>query len=140
MVSYKPPVVFTNGCFDLIHAGHIECLKYAASFGELIVGLNSDESIKRIKPNRPIIDQDNRLIVLTAIKYVSKVILFNETSPLELLKIINPNFLIKGDDWEYKEDPCFDYVKSYNGRVKFFKRYNNISTTSIIEKIKGYNK
>jgi D-beta-D-heptose 7-phosphate kinase/D-beta-D-heptose 1-phosphate adenosyltransferase len=137
VVSYKPQVVFTNGCFDLLHAGHIKFLEYAASFGELTVGLNSDISIKRIKPNRPIIDQTNRLIVLTAIKYVSKVILFDETSPLELLKIIKPYILIKGDDWEYKEDPCFDYVKSYNGKIIFFKNYNNISTTSIIEKIKG---
>lgn len=137
MVSYKPPIVFTNGCFDLIHAGHIKCLEYASSFGELIIGLNSDESIKRIKPNRPIIDQNNRLIVLTAIKYVSKVILFNETSPLELLKILKPNILIKGDDWKYKEDICFDYVKSYGGEIKFFKRYSNISTTNIIKKIRN---
>jgi rfaE bifunctional protein nucleotidyltransferase chain/domain len=92
--------VFTNGCFDVIHRGHIELLSYCANFGDVIVGLNSDESTRRLKgDNRPINNEKDRKVTLEAIRYVKKVIIFEEDTPYELIKVIKPDLIIKGGDY-----------------------------------------
>jgi D-beta-D-heptose 7-phosphate kinase/D-beta-D-heptose 1-phosphate adenosyltransferase len=94
-------LIFTNGCFDLIHVGHIRLLEFAASLGTLVVGLNSDASVKRLKgPSRPINPVSERKEVLNAIKYVSEVIIFEEDTPLNLIKKLSPRALVKGGDYE----------------------------------------
>jgi rfaE bifunctional protein nucleotidyltransferase chain/domain len=92
--------VFTNGCFDVIHRGHIELLSYCANFGDVIVGLNSDESTRKLKGNnRPINNEKDRKVMLEAIRYVKKVIIFEEDTPYELIKVIKPDLIIKGGDY-----------------------------------------
>jgi len=130
-----PPIVFTNGCFDIIHSGHIKLLKYASSLGQVMVGLNSDKSIRKIKPNRPIQNEKDRKEILESIKYVNVVTLFDEETPIELLKIIHPDILIKGGDWKESDDITFDYVRSYGGEVVFYDYIPQQSTTNIINKI-----
>lgn len=130
-------IVFTNGCFDILHPGHIGLLEFASKFGKVIIGLNSDKSIKKIKPGRPIQKYSDRFKVLKSIKYVTHIISFNEETPIELLKTIKPSILIKGSDWENKNDICFDYVLSYGGKVIFYPYESKWSTTNIITKIKN---
>ena len=92
--------IFTNGCFDVLHRGHIELLAYCASMGEVVVGLNSDESTRRLKGNdRPINNEKDRKLLLEAIKYVSKVVIFEEDTPYELIKILKPDLIITGGDY-----------------------------------------
>lgn len=101
-------LIFTNGCFDLIHVGHIRLLEFAASLGTLVVGLNSDASVKRLKgPSRPINPVSERKEVLNAIKYVSEVIIFEEDTPLNLIKKLSPRALVKGGD--YKPEDVIGY-------------------------------
>jgi D-beta-D-heptose 7-phosphate kinase/D-beta-D-heptose 1-phosphate adenosyltransferase len=96
-------IVFTNGCFDILHRGHIEYLKEAAKIGSLVVGLNSDASVKRLKgETRPINNQEDRKAMLLALRYVDEVIIFDEDTPLELIKRIDPDVVVKGGD--YKPD------------------------------------
>lgn len=129
--DYK--LVFTNGCFDIMHMGHIDCLKFAKSQGDkLVVGLNSDESVSRLKPGRPIMSVKDRASVLAACEYVDYIVVFDDDTPLELIKKISPDVLVKGAD--YKEEDVVGY-----GIVPEIKRcplVEGISTTSIIEKIK----
>jgi rfaE bifunctional protein nucleotidyltransferase chain/domain len=127
-------VVFTNGCFDIIHPGHIKILKEAKAKGDiLVVGLNSDSSIRRIKgPGRPIIPQEARVIVLSAIEYVDFVVIFKENTPYETIKTLKPDVLIKGEDWQKDQIIGREFVKKIF-RIKFHPGY---STTSIIKKIK----
>ena len=92
--------VFTNGCFDVLHRGHIELLSYCANFGDVIVGLNSDESTRKLKGNnRPINNEKDRKVMLEAIRYVKKVIIFEEDTPYELIKVVKPDLIIKGGDY-----------------------------------------
>lgn len=127
-------IVFTNGCFDIIHAGHIKLLKEARSYGDyLFVGLNSDKSVKKIKGNdRPINKQEDRKEVLLAIKYVDRVIIFDEEKPTELIKKLHPDVLIKGSDWKGKEIAGSQYA----GQVVFVELEKGKSTSNIIKKIK----
>jgi len=131
----KKTIVFTNGCFDLLHPGHIKILKKAKQLGDvLILGLNSDFSIKRLKgKSRPILNQNARLEILSAISYIDYIVLFNQTTPLNLIKMIKPDYLVKGGD--YKEDEIVgrEYAKKIV-RVNLYKGY---STSKIIEKIKN---
>jgi len=131
-------LVFTNGCFDLIHRGHIEYLMEAAGLGDyLIVGLNSDDSVRRLKgDNRPIIDEYSRALMLVAFSFVDFVIIFDEDTPMNLLKAIKPNILVKGGDYTIKKVVGHDFVKSYNGIVRTLKLVEGYSTTDIINKIK----
>jgi len=129
------PTVFTNGCFDLIHIGHIRLLKYASTIGKVIVGLNSDKSVRKIKPGRPIQNQNDRKEILESIQWVDEVILFDEETPIELLKQLKPNILVKGGDWKDQDDETFDFVRSYGGEVRFFDYIQNNSTTDIILKM-----
>lgn len=128
-------VVFTNGCFDLLHPGHIKLLREAKSKGNiLVVGLNSDASIRRIKgKTRPILDERARAELLSAISYVDYVVIFNENTPYELIKSIRPDCLIKGEDWKKDKIIGREFVKKIY-RIKFFPGY---STTAIIKKIKS---
>lgn len=130
-------IVFTNGCFDLIHAGHVIYLKEAKKQGDiLILGLNSDSSIKRIKGSkRPILDQESRAIIMDSFDFVDYIIFFNEDTPCNLIKKIRPDFLVKGGDWSSNTIVGADFVKSYNGVVKSIRYIPGNSTTGIIDKI-----
>ncbi|WP_456464684.1 D-glycero-beta-D-manno-heptose 1-phosphate adenylyltransferase [Persephonella sp.] len=135
-------IVFTNGCFDIIHVGHIDYLEKAKSLGDvLIVGLNSDESIKRIKgKDRPVNIQEYRKRVLEALKPVDLVIIFEENTPERLIKEIKPDVLVKGGDWSVENIVGADFVRSYGGQVKTIDFVYDISTTKIIKKVKSSGK
>lgn len=130
-------IVFTNGCFDIIHKGHVDYLARAAEFGDImIVGLNSDDSVKRLKGNgRPLQDQESRAIILSSLKMVNFVILFDEDTPFNLIKHIKPDFLVKGSDYKEKEVVGADIVKSNGGEVILIDFLDGYSTTSIINKL-----
>ncbi len=130
-------VVFTNGCFDILHYGHTKYLQDARTKGDcLVVAVNSDSSIKKIKdPRRPITGQDDRLRVIAALGCVDFVVLFNESTPLKLIKALRPDILVKGSDWDKKNIVGGDFVKSYGGRVLTVNLVKGRSTTAIIEKI-----
>ena len=134
-------IVFTNGCFDILHKGHIQYLADASELADVfIVGLNTDSSVKRIKgPNRPLQDQESRAISLSALVFVDYVVMFGEDSPLELLKIIKPNILVKGGDYQIEAIVGFDLVSSYGGKVISLPLVKGYSTTSIIKRISSGN-
>jgi D-beta-D-heptose 7-phosphate kinase / D-beta-D-heptose 1-phosphate adenosyltransferase len=124
-------VVFTNGCFDVLHRGHVELLKYSKSLGTVVVGLNSDQSVKNLKgENRPFFSQEDRKFMLESCKYVDEVIIFNEETPYNLIKRINPDIIVKGGD--YKSD---DVVGNDVAKVKIFNYIDGYSTTKILETI-----
>jgi D-beta-D-heptose 7-phosphate kinase/D-beta-D-heptose 1-phosphate adenosyltransferase len=126
-------IVFTNGCFDLIHIGHIRYLREAKSFGDvLIIGLNSDASVARIKPGRPIVPQDQRAEVLAAIEMVDYVTLFDQDTPYELIKLVQPDVLVKGGDWK-KEDIIGSDIAKETFSLPYIE---GISTSEIIALIK----
>ncbi len=126
-------VVFTNGCFDILHVGHLELLEKAKSFGDvLIVGMNSDSSMKQIKgPDRPILTEQDRARLLAAIEMVDYVVLFDEETPFELLRQIKPNILVKGGDYKLNEIIGRDVVDE----VKIIPFVRGKSTTNIIDTI-----
>lgn len=126
-------IVFTNGCFDIIHLGHIKLLKKAKSLGDiLVVGLNTDESVRKLKgPNRPINPQRDRAEILDSIKYVDYVVLFNEDTPYKLITEIKPDIVVKGADYQTKEIVGWGIVP----KVVRFKIVKGKSTTNIISKI-----
>ena len=130
-------VVFTNGCFDLVHAGHISSFSRAKAFGDvLIVGVNSDASIRRLKgEKRPIVDLKNRLKLLESIELIDYLVPFEEDTPQGLIEAIRPDVLVKGKDWEGKAVAGSDFLKSYGGRLEFIDLERGLSTTAIIEKI-----
>jgi D-beta-D-heptose 7-phosphate kinase/D-beta-D-heptose 1-phosphate adenosyltransferase len=130
-------VVFTNGCFDLLHAGHVKYLQKARSFGDiLILGLNSDASVRRLKgANRPLIDEEERAHLLAALDCIDYVVLFDEDTPLRLIKTLRPDVLVKGGDYTREGVVGHEVVESYGGRVELVKFVDGKSTTGIIEKI-----
>ncbi len=129
-------IVFTNGCFDILHLGHIEYLSKSRDLGDvLVVGLNSDESVRRIKgTHRPVNNQDARSITLAALSFVDAVILFGEDTPLNLIRQIQPDILVKGKDYEGKEIVGTDVVKARGGIVATIELTKGFSTTGIIDK------
>jgi rfaE bifunctional protein nucleotidyltransferase chain/domain len=129
-------IVFTNGCFDILHKGHIRYLADASDLADVfVVGLNTDSSVKRLKgPNRPLQDQESRAINLSALVFVDYVVMFGEDAPLELLKIIRPNILVKGGDYQIETIVGYDLVTSYGGRVIALPLVKGYSTTTIIKK------
>ncbi len=131
--------IFTNGCFDLLHIGHIELLKYSKSLGDyLVVGINSDNSVKKLKgSSRPINNELTRKIILESIKYVDEVIVFDEDTPIEIIKKIQPNIIVKGGDYKKENVVGYEFEKYGLLEVKLFNYIPNKSTTSIIEKIKN---
>jgi glycerol-3-phosphate cytidylyltransferase len=126
--------VFTNGCFDLLHIGHIHLLREAKKMGDyLIVGINSDYSVKKLKGNdRPINTETERKTILESIKYVDEVIIFEEETPIKLLQIIKPDVHVKGGDYIAELLPEYDTVIKNGGTVKIVELYGNKSTTKII--------
>ncbi len=130
-------VVFTNGCFDLLHYGHAKYLEESKNKGDiLIVGINSDSSVKRIKgSSRPIVKERNRLSLVAALESVDFALIFKEDTPLNIIKRIRPDILVKGADWNKKEIIGNDFVKSYGGRVLTVKLCKGLSTTNLINKI-----
>ena len=125
-------VIFTNGCFDILHRGHFELLKYAKSLGDyLIVGLNSDSSVKSLKgPTRPFFAEKDRKFMLESCKYVDEVIIFDEDTPYELLKKVRPDFIVKGGDYKKEE-----VVGSDLAEVIIFEYVEGYSTTSVLGEI-----
>jgi D-beta-D-heptose 7-phosphate kinase/D-beta-D-heptose 1-phosphate adenosyltransferase len=137
--SQNRKVVFTNGCFDVLHRGHIEYLKFCKKQGDIVVvGLNSDNSVRIIKgEGRPINNQYDRAEVLASLEFVDYIVIFDEPDPLELIKKVKPNILIKGKDWEKKGAVGSEFVTSYGGKVLFAPLVEGQSSTKTIEKIKS---
>jgi D-beta-D-heptose 7-phosphate kinase/D-beta-D-heptose 1-phosphate adenosyltransferase len=135
----KETIVFTNGCFDVLHRGHIEFLKFCKEQGNVVVlGLNSDRSVKQIKdPERPINNQHDRAAVLAALETVDYIVVFDEPDPLDLITQVKPDVLVKGADWEYKGVVGRDFVESYSGRVVLAPIVEGKSSSATIEKIKS---
>ena len=130
-------IVFTNGCFDLVHAGHIYSLETARSFGDiLVVGLNSDDSIRRLKgPKRPVISQEDRAYLLQSLEFVDYVIVFDEDTPEELIRCIVPDVLVKGSDYKDKQVVGREIVEAAGGRVELVDLRTGLSTSNIISQI-----
>ncbi|MBI9031054.1 D-glycero-beta-D-manno-heptose 1-phosphate adenylyltransferase [bacterium] len=130
-------IVFTNGCFDILHYGHVSYLEEAKNLADvLIVGLNSDESVKRLKgPSRPINGQSERAYVLGALKSVDYVVIFDQDTPYELIKLITPDILVKGGDWTPQQIVGSDIVLEHGGEVKSLIFKTGFSSTKIIDKI-----
>ena len=133
----KLDVVFTNGCFDIIHPGHIHILDEAKSYGDvLIVGLNSNSSVKNLKgESRPINSESDRIKILCSIKHVDHVIIFDEDTPIELIELIKPNFLVKGGDYNKSEIVGADLVEKNGGSVIIIDLLGGYSTSSIIDRL-----
>jgi D-beta-D-heptose 7-phosphate kinase/D-beta-D-heptose 1-phosphate adenosyltransferase len=129
-------IVFSNGCFDIIHRGHVEYLAKASNFGDiLIIGLNSDNSVRKLKgENRPVQDQNTRALILSAFSFIDFVIIFDQETPYELIKLIKPDFLVKGADYKPEEIVGYDILQNYGGQVKTIELVKGHSTTNIIGK------
>ena len=129
-------IVFTNGCFDIIHVGHTRCLKKARRLGgALVVAVNSDASVKRLKgPGRPVNPEKDRIEVLSEFPFVDLVVIFNETTPYKVIKAVLPDVLVKGGDWDVKNIVGGDIVSKNGGRVLNIPYIKGRSTTKIIQK------
>lgn len=135
-------IVFTNGCFDIIHLGHIDYLEKARNLGsKLILGLNTDASVSCIKgPLRPVVNEYARARLMAALEFVDAVTLFGDPTPLELIEDIQPDILVKGDDYTVATIVGADFVLAHGGRVETVALVPGYSTTKLIERIKaGYN-
>ncbi len=131
-------IVFTNGCFDIVHLGHIDYLEKARNLGDkLVLGLNTDASVKRLKgESRPVVNEYARARMMSAFEFVDTVILFDEPTPQELIETICPNVLVKGDDYSIANIVGADFVMAKGGEVKTISLVNGYSTSAIIKKIK----
>ena len=132
-------IVFTNGCFDILHLGHIDYLAQAADLGtKMIVALNTDASVSRIKgPSRPITDQLSRSMVMASLEFVSAVTFFDEPTPYELIKMIQPDILVKGGDYKAEDIVGFDIVTARGGSVETIPLVNGYSTSAIESRIRN---
>ncbi len=130
-------IVFTNGCFDIVHKGHIDYLAKSADQGDiLIIGLNTDASVKVLKgENRPIIDQNSRGLLLASLLFVDAVVLFKEQTPEKIIEFIKPDILIKGSDYHPEDIVGYEFVKKNNGNVVTIDFLEGYSTSKIIQKI-----
>lgn len=131
-------IVFTNGCFDLLHLGHVDYLEKASEFGDcLIVGLNTDSSVRKLKgPQRPLTNEKARARVLAALQFVNAVVLFSEDTPIKLIENIAPDVLIKGKDYEISNIAGADFVMANGGKVATIELVDGFSTSKLVEKIK----
>ncbi len=131
-------IVFTNGCFDIIHQGHIKYLAQAADLGtKLVIGLNTDASVKRLKgESRPINDEYSRALVLASLSFVDAVIYFSEDTPLNLIKQVKPSVLVKGGDYDIEKIVGYDFVTKNGGTITTINFVDGFSSTSIINKSK----
>lgn len=141
LVRYKflgKKIVFTNGCFDILHKGHVEYLAKAADLGDvLIIGLNTDNSVRRLKgEGRPVQDKESRAMVLAALQCVTHVILFEEDTPYNLIRFIKPDILVKGKDYKEEDIVGYDIVKEYGGDIITVELTEGYSTTDILRRIK----
>jgi len=135
-------IVFTNGCFDILHMGHVDYLAKARSLGDiLIIGLNTDTSVRNLKgQSRPINDENARAFLLAAFSFVDAVVFFNEETPYHLIAAIKPHFLVKGKDYKAKEVVGYDIIKANGGKVKTIKLVEGYSTSAIEKRILSLNK
>jgi len=132
-------IVFTNGCFDILHLGHVEYLSKAADLGDiLIIGINSDDSPYWLTkgPNRPINSQNTRSMIVASLFFVDVILYFSEETPLNLIKLIKPDILVKGRDYKEEDIVGYDIVKNNGGEIKTIELTEGYSTTNIIEKLK----
>jgi rfaE bifunctional protein nucleotidyltransferase chain/domain len=131
-------IVFTNGCFDILHLGHVDYLAKASDLGDiLVIGLNTDTSVSRIKgPDRPVNDEQARARLLAALQFVDAVVLFDEATPYELIKKVQPDVLVKGKDYKAEEVVGYDIVTAKGGHVETIDLVEGYSTTALIEKLK----
>lgn len=131
-------IIFTNGCFDIIHLGHIDYLSKAKDLGDiLLIGLNTDESVKRLKGNnRPIKDQQERAVLLASLLFVDGVILFDEDTPYNLIKKIEPDILVKGSDYKKEDIVGADIIQKTGGEIMTIDFLEGYSTSSILNKIR----
>lgn len=134
----KKKIVFTNGCFDLLHRGHIEYLSKAADLGDvLFIGVNTDASVRKLKGNkRPLQDEYSRLLILGALNFVDALILFDEETPYELISLVQPHVLVKGADYKPEDIVGYDIVKARGGEIKTIEFLPGFSTSAIEQKIK----
>lgn len=132
-------IVFSNGCFDLVHKGHIDYLNRAADLGDvLVMGLNTDASVSKLKgPHRPIQDEQSRLLIMAALQCVSAVVLFNEKTPYDLIKLVQPDVLVKGSDYQPENIVGYDIVTAKGGMVKTIDFLPGYSTSAIEKRIKN---
>lgn len=133
-------VVFTNGCFDILHRGHVEYLTQARDLGDVMVlGLNTDASVKRQgkSPERPINNEETRATILAGLECIDAIILFDEDTPYELIKFVQPDVLVKGDDYKAEEIVGYDIVTAKGGKVITIPLVKGFSTTNLISKMKG---
>ncbi|MCD4680613.1 MAG: D-glycero-beta-D-manno-heptose 1-phosphate adenylyltransferase [Bacteroidales bacterium] len=139
--ALKKSIVFTNGCFDIIHLGHIDYLSKSADEGDiLIIGLNTDGSVRKLKGrNRPVIEERSRSFILASLHFVDAVVLFDEETPFKLIKLVQPDVLIKGSDYPVNEIIGSDIVLNKGGEVKTIDFLPGYSTTDIINKINNLN-
>ncbi len=130
-------IVFTNGCFDILHRGHVEYLAKAASLADImVVGLNTDSSVTRLKGSkRPVQDETSRALILASLSFVTKVVLFDEDTPFELIKFVQPDVLVKGSDYKAEDIVGYDVVKAKNGEVVTIDIVDGYSTTAIVTKL-----
>jgi len=130
-------IVFTNGCFDILHVGHVDYLSRARRLGDvLVVGLNSDSSVKKIKgKDRPINKESDRAKILSSLYFVDYITSFNETTPEDLIKKVRPDILVKGSDWKIEDIVGSSFVRSYGGKIKSIPFVKGYSTTYLIERI-----
>ena len=134
----RQTIVFSNGCFDIIHPGHAQYLAAAAALGSrLVIGVNTDDSVKRLKgAARPVISENERCLLLASFQFVDAVCLFDEDTPLELIKSIIPDVLVKGKDYTIDQIVGADVVLQHGGKVETIELVEGFSTSSLIEKIK----
>ena len=140
--SARKTVVFTNGCFDILHRGHVEYLAQASDLGDkLIVGLNTDASVKRLKgESRPVNDEQSRALLLSALQFVDAVVLFGEDTPYELIKQVQPDILVKGNDYKPEEIVGYDIVTAKGGKVLTIDLVSGFSTTNVIRRMRAKRK
>lgn len=133
----KSKVVFTNGCFDIVHRGHLDYLIKASGLGDILfIGLNSDDSVKRLKgENRPLQDQASRALLLASMEFIDYVCIFSEDTPYELIKAVQPDVLVKGSDYKPTEIVGYDIVKARNGEVVTVDLTKGYSSTGIIKRM-----
>jgi D-beta-D-heptose 7-phosphate kinase/D-beta-D-heptose 1-phosphate adenosyltransferase len=134
----KKIIVFTNGCFDILHRGHVELLREAKGLGDiLVVGLNSDASVRRLKGRgRPLVGEKDRAVVLAALEAVDRVVIFGEDTPLEAIRALEPDVLVKGAEYGREEIVGASIVEESGGRVKRVPMRKGFSTTSLIRKVR----
>ncbi len=136
----KKEIVFTNGCFDILHVGHVSYLSQARDLGDfLVLGLNTDASVKLLNkaPNRPVNSEQARATVLAALESVDLIVLFNEETPLQLIEFLLPTILVKGNDYDVKNIVGYDAVIKSGGKVLTLPFVEGFSTTKTIEKMRG---